>query len=193
MIPAALRSVPGERGVVKRRSTRLGELLLERGEISPADLERALRAQHVSRQKLGDILIASGTVTDVALCEALAEQWGLGTADLLREAPDPALFEPADIDVCLRYRIVPWRAVGGLTAYVTAEPETAAEALAELSAAPAIAFVLLAPAAQVEGALAHGFGREFAEDAATKAPAEMSVRSLTPARRVFACALVVSV
>jgi two-component system, chemotaxis family, sensor kinase CheA len=49
---------------------KLGEILLERGDIGPADLEQALR----SKKKVGEVLVETGVVTNDKVEAALAEQ-----------------------------------------------------------------------------------------------------------------------
>lgn len=189
MTPASFRLVSTDRGVAKRRGSRLGELLLEQGEIDLGELERALASQKESQQKLGDILVSQGALSAHVLCQALAAQWGLATVDLEAEPPDTSLFDEIDLDTCIEHQIIPWRSIGGLTAYVAADPDRAPDALAALSSAPVAAFVLLSPRSQIERALVHGFSETFAKRAAAKSPASMSVRSLAPGRRAFALVL----
>jgi general secretion pathway protein E len=60
----------------------LGQLLLARNLITPADLERALATQHASHVRLGRLLVRMGAVSEDTLLPVLAEQLGL---DLLSE------------------------------------------------------------------------------------------------------------
>ena len=55
----------------------LGEILIERGLISPVELDDALRIQKNEGGRLGEILFACGRVSAVDLRDALAEQHGL--------------------------------------------------------------------------------------------------------------------
>ena len=56
---------------------RIGELLTERTGLTPAQLERALRLQAESGQRLGVLLVSLGLIAERDLAEALAEQLGL--------------------------------------------------------------------------------------------------------------------
>jgi general secretion pathway protein E len=64
---------------------RIGEILLERGKLDPANLDRALKLQEgESRDKIGVILLRLGMVSGRDLADALAEQLDLplaGTTD----------------------------------------------------------------------------------------------------------------
>ncbi len=67
---------------------RLGELLIERGKLDAAALERALRLQQDSGGKLGALLVTLGLVAQREVSEALAVQLGL---PLLEAAGYPEL------------------------------------------------------------------------------------------------------
>ena len=56
---------------------RLGEILIERGKLDAAGLERALRLQQESGEKLGVLLVSLGVVAQRDVSEALALQLGL--------------------------------------------------------------------------------------------------------------------
>jgi general secretion pathway protein E len=56
---------------------RLGEILIERGKLDQAGLERALRLQQESGDKLGVLLVTLGVVAQRDVAEALAAQLGL--------------------------------------------------------------------------------------------------------------------
>jgi hypothetical protein len=52
----------------------IGQILVEKGEISEVDLEAALREQERSGRRLGEILIEQGRTSWLALARAIAEQ-----------------------------------------------------------------------------------------------------------------------
>jgi len=56
---------------------RLGEILIERGKLDAAGLDRALRIQDDSGEKLGVLLVTLGVVAQRDVSEALANQLGL--------------------------------------------------------------------------------------------------------------------
>jgi hypothetical protein len=66
----------------------LGELFVERGLISEADLERALAEQVATKRRLADILVRRGLVTGHDITNALMEQ--LGTEDPMEASLAPA-------------------------------------------------------------------------------------------------------
>src|SRR2546428_13683868 len=52
----------------------IGQILIDKGEISEVDLEVALAEQERSGRRLGEILIESGRISWLALARAMAEQ-----------------------------------------------------------------------------------------------------------------------
>ncbi|MBK9385818.1 MAG: Flp pilus assembly complex ATPase component TadA [Planctomycetes bacterium] len=67
----------------------LGALLVQRGALSPSDLERALREQASSPlERFGEILLRLQLVEDAVLRAVLAEQYGLPFARLERKLVD---------------------------------------------------------------------------------------------------------
>jgi len=63
----------------------IGQILVERGEISEVDLEAALAEQERSGRRLGEILIEQGRTSWLAISRAIAEQ----VLDFQNAAPEP--------------------------------------------------------------------------------------------------------
>ena len=61
---------------------RLGEILIERGKLDAPTLDRALRLQQESGEKLGALLVTLGVVAQREIAEALALQLGLALMEL---------------------------------------------------------------------------------------------------------------
>ena len=53
----------------------IGEIFVERGLVTDAQLEEALEQQRTSGTRLGEILVASGKLSRLELASALADQW----------------------------------------------------------------------------------------------------------------------
>ena len=84
----------------RRNSFPLGRILVQRGQITEAQLDAALAEQARTGQRLGQILIAAGAVSTFTLAAALAEQQGLLAAS--RDAvdgllPKPRLYEVREV------------------------------------------------------------------------------------------------
>ncbi len=63
----------------------IGQILVEKGEISEVDLEAALEEQKRSGRRLGEILIEQGRTSWLALARAIAEQ----VLDIQQASPEP--------------------------------------------------------------------------------------------------------
>jgi bacteriophage N4 adsorption protein B len=83
--------------VLAAQQRRLGEFLIERGQLAPADVETALRLQAGTDMPLGEVIAASGMMTSRAVIEALGAKLALPCADprpdqvpieLLRRLPE---------------------------------------------------------------------------------------------------------
>ena len=76
---------PEERLEGTGRGKRLGELLVERNDVSAADIEKTLRIQESVGGRLGALLVRTGAISEDLLMRRLAEQQG---ARYLRGADD---------------------------------------------------------------------------------------------------------
>jgi hypothetical protein len=76
---------------------RLGDLFVQRGLISQAQLEAALAEQRESGVKLGEILVEKGWVSRVDLASVISTQWdatGLTLSSVKKARPAPVPKEP---------------------------------------------------------------------------------------------------
>jgi hypothetical protein len=102
---------------------RLGEILLEHGWITRADLARALKAQQLVGGRLGTCLLEGESLSEELLAQALGEQLGLPPAPIedLRRV-DPEVLELLPKRLAVRCRAVPLRAAGSRLDIATSEP-----------------------------------------------------------------------
>ena len=91
---------------------RLGDLLVQNGIITSAQLDMALTQQRESGRKLGQELIAQHLVTEEDLLNFLARQLHLERIDLSRQALDPQLVSQLPESLARRYRAIPLRDQG---------------------------------------------------------------------------------
>ena len=96
-------------GVGTRPRRRMGEILVDRGLLTPAVLEERLEEHRRAGAPLGRILMAHGDVTRLQLWDALAEGWQLDSIDLIADPPDPAVIASVDSSLLLDERWVPVR------------------------------------------------------------------------------------
>ncbi|MFN8224293.1 MAG: hypothetical protein U0R50_13725 [Gaiellales bacterium] len=81
----------GVREEVEFERRPIGEIFVEQGVVTPAQLESALAIQADSGQRLGEVLVAQGVITRLELAGALADQWS--TLQKIRP-PEPKPVEP---------------------------------------------------------------------------------------------------
>jgi len=100
------------RGITARRRVRLGEVLVEAGLITQAQLEQALQAQNATGDRLGKVLVKMGLATPEAIAKAIASQMNMEYVNV------QAVTIPEDILTILpeqairRYQVLPLRAEG---------------------------------------------------------------------------------
>lgn len=101
---------------------RIGELLLERGAITSAQLEAALQAQQRTRQRLGTALVSLGAITEKTLAHALSEALGVPVIDLGTRPPDWSAIHLLRSRFCEQHDLFPvaLESVGGRRMLVVA-------------------------------------------------------------------------
>lgn len=101
--------------VHRSKISRLGEIMVDHGLISPADLRTALRTQARSGGKLGSILVSSNQLSPISVAAAVARQNNLPLVDLLTvqdgrrglDFLDPALFAAMPAEFWRDRQIIP--------------------------------------------------------------------------------------
>src|ERR1051326_41429 len=92
---------------VKRKSKQLGQILIELGYITAAQLETALEEHRNTPKSLGRVLIDMGMIKEAHLVRALAEQVGLEFVDLSEYQVDPGATTLLPDTLARRYRAIP--------------------------------------------------------------------------------------
>jgi general secretion pathway protein E len=101
---------------------RLGELLIERGKLDAGTLERALRLQQESGEKLGALLVTLGVVAQRDVAEALAQQLDLPLVDVASYPEFPILEEQVSSRFLRETRALPLREDEAEVALAMADP-----------------------------------------------------------------------
>ena len=86
---------------------RLGELLLAAGTITQEDLDRGLALQKTQKGRLGEVLIANGIITEDQLIEALQMQLGIEYIDLSKVNIPTELASVVPKNIAKQYQVVP--------------------------------------------------------------------------------------
>ena len=90
---------------------RLGELLLAAGTISEEELNRGLALQKGSKERLGTVLISNGIITEDELIEALTMQLGIEFIDLTKLNIPTEMAQTLPKNIAKQYQVVPVRVV----------------------------------------------------------------------------------
>ncbi len=132
MRAAVLEKDKGATTTAVGRPSKLGELLVADGVISPAQLERALIEQRTVRLPLGRTLIRLNFITEDVMRQALGRQRGVPYIDLDKMAVDPSLARVIGRAYAKRHALVPVSRLGQ-TLTVAMDDPTASGLAGELT------------------------------------------------------------
>jgi len=90
-----------------RERKRLGDMLLEAGKISLAQLNRALETQGKTKRRLGEVLIDQGLLTEDEIADVLAQQLSLERIDLEKTFVEQDIARSIPKEVALKYTAIP--------------------------------------------------------------------------------------
>ena len=90
--------------VQSKRKVRIGDILLEKGLLTPEQLETALTEQKRTRKKLGKTVIDLGFISEVKLLRELSDFLGYPYVDLSRFRLDTSLIHQLPESQARRYR-----------------------------------------------------------------------------------------
>ncbi|MFL5346578.1 MAG: hypothetical protein ACJ8AT_17500 [Hyalangium sp.] len=86
---------------------RIGEILLERGAITPEQLEAGLKAQRQTQQRLGTTLVSQGAITEPMMVQALSEALEIPVVNLATVTPDWAAVHLVRARFCEKHEVFP--------------------------------------------------------------------------------------
>lgn len=100
---------------------RLGDLLVEAGIITEAQLSKALEEKHPD-EKLGDTLLREGYITEQQLIEVLEFQLGVPHINIHQYPIDPEIVQLVPKEIAKRYQVMPIRSEGNQLFIAMADP-----------------------------------------------------------------------
>ncbi len=100
----------------------LGDLLVGRRVITPAQLDEAAGLAERWNVRLGDALLSCNWMDPRLYYEAYAQNFDLPFVDLIREPPDRKLLRASEIELYASCLTMPWRCKDGRLFIATAEP-----------------------------------------------------------------------
>ncbi len=144
---------------------RLGELLLAAGTITQEELDRGLALQKEQKGRLGEVLTRNGIITEEELIEALQMQLGIEYIDLSKTNIPTELAGVLPKNIAKQYQVVPVRVVKDEIFLAMSDPLNF-YAIEEVRKAVRKRVVpMVAQAAQVERAIQVLYGNEGAAKA----------------------------
>ncbi len=91
-----------------RKKIRLGDLLVETGNITQAQLENALKKQKERNKKLGEILVDDGIITEDDIAAALSKQLNIEIVDLQNINIDKSVTRLVPVNILKKYTMIPF-------------------------------------------------------------------------------------
>ncbi len=159
----------------------LGRILVDLGVVGMGPLQSALAEQRRTGQKIGQVLLAKGLITEDDLARALALQHGLewlAAADLVSE---PAALALLDAATARAFGALPLTVAGGILRLAVADPD----ALPLLADLEAVAGCKVQAALSGASALREAVEKAYRKQAETKAVAEAEAGESAPIVRLL--------
>ena len=103
---------------------RVGDVLMDRGQLTHDQLQTALDTQLASGQMLGEVLVDLGVIPPTTLVSTLAESMGIRGVNLRHGLIDPALLRLIGPEVAERLRVIPMFKARGVLTVAMAEPQS---------------------------------------------------------------------
>jgi type IV pilus assembly protein PilB len=107
---------------MEKSGKKLGEILIEKGIITEAQMHDALRDQKINPQFIGLILKQKGLVTDNDIMAALAEQFGLEIVDLKGEYIDMEMARRFSTALVIDHKCFPLKVEDDLVKFAIVNP-----------------------------------------------------------------------
>lgn len=142
-------------------TSRLGELLLREGMVTPAALSNALAAQSAgSEWRLGRLLVLQGALDHRSLTQVIAKQFHVGVADPSQTPPEPAALRVLTREPAQQLQGLPLRFEGARVVIAVSDPPTRELRIALERSAGMPVTMVLCPADELEAALDYWYAPE---------------------------------
>ena len=151
-----------------RQSLRIGELLVDKGVVSPDQIRIALTEQKKRREHLGKILVRLGFATEAIIRDILGGAFGQDSADLSNVVVDSEAIRFIPKDMARRYRVLPLTYDANRNRLTVAMADTfnvvALDQISALMGGDVEITPLLAGEAEIEKAIDQFYGFELSVD-----------------------------
>ncbi|MFH1238829.1 MAG: type IV-A pilus assembly ATPase PilB [bacterium] len=106
----------------KPEKKRLGEMLVDAGLVTEAQIKEALKVQKETGNRLGKILVQKGIISEDNMISLLAEQLGIPRVNLSDYLIDPQIIALVPEDLARRYVLIPLFKVGDVLTVAMSDP-----------------------------------------------------------------------
>ncbi len=103
-------------------AAKLGQLLIASGKITEEQLNEALKLQKRGGGRLGTNLVKLGHITEDKLVKFLSKQYGMSAIDLTDYKIDPAVLKLITADMAKKHMIMPLTRIGATLTVAMADP-----------------------------------------------------------------------
>ena len=101
---------------------KIGDLLIERGYITDAQLEECLREQALTGARLGDMLVTKGYISEEQLTDTISDRLSIPKVSLDSMVLDPRIITRVPVDVARKYVLIPVFEIGNTLTLAMADP-----------------------------------------------------------------------
>lgn len=103
-------------------SKKLGDILIEKGKISPDQLEVCLSEQSATGKRLGEILVEKGFLSEEELADHVSERLSIPKVSLQSMVIDPSVIKRIPVGLARRYTLIPIFSLGKTLTLAMADP-----------------------------------------------------------------------
>ncbi len=157
---------------------RLGDILIDSGFLTAAELAEALSAQQVSKKKLGEVIVDMGLLTELDILRAISSQYDTPIIDLQNVEIDPEATKIVTEQYCVENTIVPIGFEGDRLVVAIYDPLNilVSDDLRFRTGNEVIP--MLAPKKAIEEAISRNYGKEVAQKAAADLEQELDISAM---------------
>lgn len=105
-----------------QQKKKIGDVLVEKGLLSPRQLQEGLEHQRATGKRLGEVLVDLGLVTEDQMAEAISDRLGIPRISLKSLVIDPTVVQAVNVDIARRYTLIPIFNIGGTLTLAMADP-----------------------------------------------------------------------
>jgi len=157
---------------------RLGDILIDSGFLTAAELAEALSAQQGTNKKLGEVIVEMGLLSDLDILRAISSQYDIPIIDLQNVEIDPEATKVVTEQYCFDNTIIPIGYEDGRLVVALYDPLNilVSDDLRFRTGSEVI--TMLAPRKAIEDAIRVSFGKEVAQKAAADLESELDITAM---------------